>query len=329
MESRAVSAVRDIIGCVDDDNPDTGEVEDVGSVNEKTDLLAPDPFSAQISRVTGRNTVPGGRGLPKIAEIAITNADGGLIEAGIPDLMAAGSSSAFLVRPINPAIFPVCPICLDAPGNTREHVPPKPLGGVVMTNTCRPCNAKLGSRTESAMQDWFDVAFRIFYTRDGDRRHFGHDRVLLRKTTKGEFVLLHEKGDDESLGEALRHDGSVMSHQRWPHPNQYKNGLLKSAFLAACLSLGGVPIVPSADEIRAELLAARDTKRRAEVRLGPHAEALKAYRTGTAASGPPIALVRTEVDHEETILISLAGTLFVTWPFAEIDPRAQLTPAAA
>lgn len=283
----------------------------------------------QIVRVTGRSTVSGGRGLPKVAEIALRHDDGALLEARIPDLVGAEYRPATVLRSIDPADFPVCPICLDAPGETREHVPPKPLGGSVMTRTCGPCNGKLGSRTESAMQDWYDSAFRISYSRQGDPHRFGHDRILIRKSPAGEYLLLHEKpsnGQDDTLGEALRGTGTLMSHQSWPHPNQYMNGLLKSAYLAACLSIRGVPIVPSAEEIRAELLAARDTRKRADVQLGPHAASLGFHRTGTPAVGPPLALVRTEIDNQATYLISLAGTLLVTWPFPEIDPITQFVP---
>jgi len=82
------------------------------------------------------------------------------------------------------------------------------------------------------------------------------------------------------------------------------------------LHLGGVPDVASAREIRAELVAARDARHR-NVVLGARARALGVYRTGRAAAGPPLALLRT--DHgEPRYLISLAGTVLVDWPFPEV-----------
>lgn len=299
---------------------------------------------AHITRVSGRNTETGGRGLPNVAEIEIAHDDGRVLQAYLPALQSGQSGTAALVRPIERATFRLCPICLESTGDTKEHVPPKPLGGVAMTYTCSACNGGLGSRSESAMQDWFDGAFRISYTREGDPAHFGHNRVLYRQTTSGEFVLLHEKSRGV-LGDKLSAGGTFVSHQAWPHPNQYKTGLLKNAYLAACLSLRGVPGVESANEIRAELIAARDASSRAEVKMGERARGLKVYRTGGVASGPPLALVRTvagsaekdsdrtgqsaEQDGEVEYLISLAGTLLVAWPFPEIPATAQFEAQAA
>lgn len=329
----APSVARGKLGCVG--NADTNDD------NQQQDAQ-PSALQGRITRVSGRNTATGGRGLPRVAEIEITHHDGRTIEAKLPALQNVPRGKVTIVREIVRAEFPVCPICLDAAGDTKEHVPPKPLGGSVMTYTCRACNAGLGSRTESAMQDWFDSAFRISYTRDGAPAHFGHNRVLFRQTAEGEFVLLHEKGEKSPnvLGDALRAGGQVMSHQAWPHPNQYKTGLLKSAYLAACLSLRGVPICESALEIRAELLNARDAPSRSAVAMGDRAQELKVYRTGSVASGPPLALVRTVPEQsrendshdgakpstEGEYLISLAGTLLVSWPFPEIPATAQFQP---
>lgn len=296
------------------------------------------PFRGQITRVSGRNSETGGKGLPKVAEIEIAHDDGRTIEAKLPALLNVPTGTAKIVREIVFGRFPVCPICLTAAGETKEHVPPKPLGGSVMTYTCSACNGGLGSRTEAAMQDWFDVAFRISYTREGDPAHFGHNRVLYRETSEGEFLLLHEQGEkvSDALGDAFRAGGQVVSHQAWPHPNQYRTGLLKSAYLAACLSLRAVPPLESANEIRAELLAARDALSRAAVAMGERARSLKVWRTGRAASGPPLALVKTVPELSPTAeggsaepsqageyLISLAGTLLVSWPFPEIPATAQ------
>jgi hypothetical protein len=267
--------------------------------------------------VTGRNVDPRGRGLPKIAEIAITHGDGRVLEAGLPALHECEAGIAQLVCAIKPAVFESCPICLERPGETADHVPPEQLGGSAMTATCAPCNNKLGSRTESALVEWFDQSYRNYYTRDGERRPFGHDRVFMRQASTGEPVWIHERsGTISGLFQ-----GSITSHQAWPHPNQYMNGILKSTYLAATLHLGGVPVgIPSVDEIRAELLAARDSPKRATVGMGPRARALKVYRTGAEASGPPLALVRTEQAGESVYLLSLAGTLLVSWPFPELNP---------
>lgn len=286
-----------------------------------------------VTHVSGRSAKAGGKGLPAIAEIDLTREVGHVIQARLPGLHSAETETATVVRAIEPAGFPVCPICLESPGETREHVPPKPLGGSVMTHTCTACNGGLGSRTESALKDWFDSAVRISYTRAGDPAHFGHNRALWLQAADGGFVLLHEQGRD-ALNTQLAVGGSIVSHQTWPRRDEYKTGLLKNAYLAACLSLRGVPFIESANEIRAELLAARNASSRAAVTMGPRARDLRVYRTATAASGPPLALVRTvsgiagkdgvpRTTDECEYLLSLAGTLLVTWPFPEVLPTAQ------
>jgi hypothetical protein len=82
-----------------------------------------------------------------------------------------------------------------------------------------------------------------------------------------------------------------------------------------------VPDIASAVAIRAELLAARDARRRRDVVLGPRAAAIKAFRTGQPAAGPTLAILRSEED-EPRYLISLAGTILVDWPFPEVTPAA-------
>lgn len=98
---------------------------------------------AHIIRVSGRNTEADGRGLPKVAEIEIATDDGRVLQACLPALQSVQSGTAALVRPIERATFRVCPICLKSTGDTKEHVPPKPLGGVMMTYTCSACNGGL------------------------------------------------------------------------------------------------------------------------------------------------------------------------------------------
>ena len=56
--------------------------------------------------------------------------------------------------------------------------------------------------------------------------------------------------------------------------------MLKNAFIAACLAMGGVPDIHSANEIRAELMAVVTAKSRREVQLGPQAKSLRYFRTG-------------------------------------------------
>lgn len=115
-------------------------------------------------------------------------------------------------------------------------------------------------------------------------------------------------------------DPNVTIHYTIPSPAEYMTGLLKSAYLAACLHFGGVVHTQSVMATRDELLQARDAKSRRHVQLGPIAEGLRVHRTGLAADGPPLALLRSDHDGMSTFLISLAGTILVEWPFTDLDP---------
>lgn len=283
------------------------------------------PYRGQIRRVEGRSTTGGKRsGLPKIHEIELEHQGGLRIEAHSHKLPTGdGTRTATGVCVIEPGQFPHCPICLreGIPAATMEHIPPKAFGGVAMANTCADCNNRLGSRTEAALQDWYDGAIRAHFTSDASPQPFGHDRILMLTTESGEFVMLAEKSSPEGASPLDRlKDPNVEIHYTVPRPAEFKTGLLKSAYLAACLHFGGVAHTDSLMAARNELLAARDAKSRRDVALGPVAEALRAHRTGLPASGPSLALLTSEHEGEATFLISLAGTILVEWPFSDLDP---------
>jgi hypothetical protein len=105
-----------------------------------------------------------------------------------------------------------------------------------------------------------------------------------------------------------------------PVEAELRNGILKSAFLAASLRLGGIPNVTSARDVRAELVAVVNARSRADVVAGPRATSFGFYRTGAPASGSPLALMRGTKSATEYFL-SLAGTILVDWPFPELDPE--------
>lgn len=289
------------------------------------DQPAQPPYRGQIQRVEGRSTKDGKQtGLPKIHELDLEHDGGRRIAArvqGPPE--GNGPRTAIGVCSIEPGRFPYCPICLreEVEADTAEHIPPKAFGGIGMANTCADCNNRLGSRTESALQDWYDCAVRAHFTSDAGPQPFGRDQILLLRTDNDEVVMLMEKSspEDESPLERLT-DSNVQMHVQMPRPAEYMTGLLKSIYLAACLHFGGVAHTPSVMAARAELLAARDAKSRRAVRLGPIAEGLRVHRTCQSSSGPPLALMKSEHDGEVTYLVCLAGTILVEWPFDDLDP---------
>jgi hypothetical protein len=290
----------------------------------------PEPLQGRIAHVRGRRTKNREPGLPKVAEIHLELADGRELRANaFPKARMSEPVMAVGVCVIRPGRFGVCPICLEKPGNTDEHVPPRGFGGAVMTGTCEDCNNKLGSRTEAAMQDWYDHAVRIHYTVDGDRKPFGHTRAINLTTDDGEFVLMPEQGGPGDLGRHFQSGNQVTMHTVFPRPEEYLNGLLKNAYLAACLMLRAVPDVPSAHEIRAELLAARDTASRADVVLGPHARSLRVGLTGEPSHPPNLGLMKLlPNDDQPRYVLALAGTVIAHWPFPEIEPLSTPTQVA-
>lgn len=194
-------------------------------------MTAPDtpiPLTGRIRSVRGRNTAEPERGLPKVSEIVLQHGSGRVIEAALKPFDAdANLVTAHVVAPIVGGQFKFCPICHDASATTLEHVPPRAFGGYVMTMTCPRCNNHLGSRTESAMQDWFDGAYRVHYTVEDNPQPFGRDRAFLRKTVDGEFVILAEKvgRPGDGFRENLRPGTQCQLHVSAPRTAEFKTGI--------------------------------------------------------------------------------------------------------
>ncbi len=230
------------------------------------------------------------------------------------------------VIPIEYVAFDRCPICLEPNPTSREHVPQGAIGGRVMTKTCPSCNNDLGSRVEDELTDWyFDAVGRVRLANEDvvpGRRKI--PRVLIRSTTADEFVLLVMGAIDDGVRQMLI-AGQFEAEFAPPDPERYRIAALKHAYLAACLHLRTIPLGSTADEIRHELLQARDASRSGPVPPSTHADLLQLSRSFDAAPDlPPLALV-TLVDQEDNELerIVLAGTLALSWPFADIPLSAK------
>jgi hypothetical protein len=143
---------------------------------------------------------------------------------------------------------------------------------VSMTSTCKPCNSGLGSRVEADLTDWYDDALpRVSFTAEGvnGRRHAG--RATVRQTPQGGFVVIPDKVDAEILATFGPDAEFEMSWRQ--DLTRYRIAALKHAYLAACLCVGAIPDTSSAERIRRDLIAARDTRpgprcRSARRRLG-------------------------------------------------------------
>lgn len=218
----------------------------------------------------------------------------------------------------------VCPICLSERPRTREHVPQGGLGGIEMTTTCQRCNNELGSRFERELQDWFDNALvDVKFEHPEVRGARRSPRIYVMDSDAG-FGLVPDVELAAEVEDMLR-AGTFQLHYREPDPRRFKIALLKHTYLAACLYLGYVPDTAEAIAIREFLVAARDAPRREGPPVDPLVDNLVVYRSGRPAAGPPLAIVKTQpaevAGGVPPYLISLAGTLFVSWPFSVVPPR--------
>lgn len=294
------------------------------------------PVQGRISHVTGRKGSDGRSGLPAIDQLSFRLSNGTTYDFGPPNLGQPGKLE--LLSPIYPASFlrqpgsiPMCPICLEGDAKYKEHVPQKDLGGAVMTMTCSRCNNDLGSRVELDLQQWFDHALvDVAFDHDGNvpgRRRM--PPIYYRETADASSfaLVVHQKLRPEIM--EMLASGEWRMHYRQPDPRRYRMALLKHAYLAACLYLHRVPDSPDARAIRADLLAARNTSRRVQPPERPLAERLSVYRSHAGTQGPALALVTPQHANggsPREILISLAGVLFVSWPFTDLPPGTWITP---
>ncbi|MFC7624332.1 hypothetical protein [Microlunatus sp. GCM10028923] len=198
------------------------------------------------------------------------------------------------------------------------------LGGRVMTRTCRRCNNDLGARVEAELQDWFDRALT--------KVRMSHDGEIPGKRRLPTIYYLEEKGSKRfalnPAGELtpeviqMMESGTFWLNYREPDPRRWRLALLKHAYLAACLYRGDVPESADAQAIRGDLIAARDTPSRASLPESEAASRLKVYRSGVGRQGSPLSLVARvhpqDASADPEVLISLAGVLFVSWPFTDL-----------
>ncbi len=295
-------------------------------LSSKDDEQAGSPSTRmQIAHAAGRRAAGGERGWSAITEFSMRMPDGSVRDFASTRAYEPGSLT--FVDTINPGRFgregePMCPICLD-PATAREHVPQAALGGSVMTATCAPCNNGLGSRVEVELEHWFDhTIHRVSFNHDGDIP--GHRRVpnvrLLKETDGNEVILLFDGSFPDEAVEMLRSGTAKITYSP-PDPRRWGLALLKHAFLAACLYMKCVPETDEIQQIRSELITARDWDMRRRPPESEAASRLRVYRSESGRQGPPLALVVKDPDEaggEAEILISLAGVLFVTWPFEGI-----------
>jgi hypothetical protein len=164
---------------------------------------------------------------------------------------------------------------------------------------------------EPDLVDWFEGAITLPpYRAAGFRGRRVEKRVLVRNTPEGELILLFDGVQDE-VTEMFK-SGDVDFEAILPDWNRCSLALLKQAYLSACMTYG-ILEGELADDVRRELIAARDAKTKQSVPVGKLAAGLTIYRTYDPITSEPLmrAVVHDQNGPIEGVL--LAGRVFVSW----------------
>lgn len=264
---------------------------------------------------------------PTPQTMSIANSDGPELDMSIRRPTDATQVTLTTIGPIAAHMFPDCPIC-GAPATSAEHVPPAAIGGRVVTRTCEPCNNRLGSLVEPDLIDWVDGAVgRVSFNGPGARGPRYARRVLHRTTPAGETVLVLDGKHDEQIRDLLN-SGDVKLTATAPDPNRLRLAALKHAYLSACVHLRAIP--PGTDQVRAELIAARDAPNRDQVPYSPTAAGIEILRIDPDGNRPPahpLLHAAANIDGQIEQGALLGGKVFVSWSSAPIPEPATRPPA--
>lgn len=257
-------------------------------------------------------------GLATVHSMTLRRPDGSAFVLGRVDNSGQSAVGVDVLAFARPMHFDRCPICLGPDPGTDEHVPPRAVGGSVMTTTCDRCNSGFGSVIEPDLVDWWEDALGSVSLSHADVRGTRRaPRILVRQKDTGEPVLVFDRGKvDPAIVGRFRQEAEFTMAFTLPSPQRYRLAALKSAYLAACLLLRTIPDTPESVAVRAELMAVRDLRRRQRIEGGPTAAKLRLGRSQGPAVPGEVALVQTRPSDgsEPEIAISLARTLLVSWP---------------
>src|SRR5690606_16801154 len=133
-----------------------------------------------VSEVRGRR----GRhetGLATVHSMTLRRPDGSTFAFGRIDNNGRSAVGVDVLAIARPVFFDRCPICLSPDPATDEDVPPKAVGGSVMTRTCDRCNCGLGSVIEPDLVDWWEDALGFVSLSHADIRGARRvPRILVR-----------------------------------------------------------------------------------------------------------------------------------------------------
>lgn len=219
--------------------------------------------------------------------------------------------------------FPSCPICSSSDDLTNEHLPMASLGGLVMTNTCKACNNKLGSNAEETLRAFVagEVRFEAIATEVGEMKGRRRGTAAIRQAPFETPTLFVTSGDPDLI-EAIASDVPLEVTYRLLDPIKFGIAVLKYAYLAATIWLRDIPISKQADLQRDTLIAARQ-----DIPLSSDQIELvsRFTRNLTLVERPShdsgsLAIVEPSVGCPDWTFI-LGGRLAIPWPFDDLSPE--------
>lgn len=199
---------------------------------------------------------------------------------------------------------------------------PASIGGDVLAYTCKRCNNILGARVDNHLVAWWhSELFDITVQAPGVPGPRSLGLTALRWMGE-DVVLAPRRGlppafDDLPAGATKI--TALLESAREPDLVRVQLAVLKSSYLAACLTLGGIPNSPCARAIRGGLLHVREAD---DLPTAGFHIPVRRYPGGETRQPSRLALIDGEV------WVSLAGVLLTPWPICDVPPlwRGGTTP---
>lgn len=230
----------------------------------------------------------------------------------------------------------LCPLCTARLAPTpagrlgsAEHVPQYTLGGVIRTRTCLNCNGR-GALAEDELLRWWTQEYPARFATPGlPGSRVGGD-VLLRTTTNGKFTLVVSGGAADGVHDVLTTAGLTedVTVSLSLATGAWMVALLKSAYLAACIHLGEVPLTRDAQYAREVIRAGAFGTGSPVVGCGSDSVPFRVFRiygaTEEQARGVWIgtALLPWPSGNVPIFGVGLGAVAFVTWPIPDLRQRA-------
>lgn len=282
-----------------------------------------------ISHVEGRGSAST-RGLAVVHEMRVDLGASGSLEIERSRPANAEQREYRALARITRVDFDRCPICLEPDPTSEEHVPPRSMGGIVLSVTCDRCNNEFGSRFEAHLLDWYEDALHVRMgstSIPGDRRI---PRLLRRQTTDGKQVLIVDKGKIDPAIATMMESGDFSLLVPAADRRRMRVALLKSAYIAACVLAGEILYTSLAAQTRELLVQMRDLPRHEAVPQHPLLDDLQFGRSYVAGIPEVRLMISEAAGGTSAFAIELAGVIAVDWPFerAILESRGdELEPA--